>query len=132
MVSIAISSLASSVSAMPSVGKTARAWANARTRERANFRALQDLLEGLAPWTLHFRSLSGETHVMHVHATRTVGQGSVGLIAEMFGQRVLCVDRGSVQLVLGEQLLNADRALSDYNIQNESFLSYMLRSPVGM
>ena len=56
----------------------------------------------------------------------------VGDVAEMFGWNILCVARGSVRLVLGEQLLNADRTLSDYNIQNESTLSYILRSVVTL
>ena len=60
------------------------------------------------------------------------GQLSVGLVADMFGYGILCVARGSVRLVLGEQLLNADCTLSDYNIQNETTLSYILRSVVTL
>ena len=55
----------------------------------------------------------------------------VGDVAEMFGN-ILCVAHGSVRLILGAQLLNPDRDVSDYNIQSGSTLSYILRAVVTL
>ena len=55
-------------------------------------------------------------------------QQLVGNVARMFAYNILCltVEGSSVRLVLDDQLLEEDRTLSDYNIQNETTLTYIL------